>query len=217
MLITERQLRENGAVIAMFLDASSGLNEYETGPVRNDQRETSLLNRDIQSFRDKAIHALMPSLSETFSSWLNSLRSVAEVGNSASTANTSSSSNIPTIAANQSRSRIKSRLSIGAKKIQPPRLSTQVDERIAKIRQIQISDLPTARNKVAVTAANLLATRADAMERMIVLLERTKYGSLSRGTKARADYLATVAECMSYKVQYVVFLPILLVPVLMML
>lgn len=42
------------------------------------------------------------------------------------------------------------------------------------------------------------------MERMVVLLERTKYGSLSRGTKARADYLATVAECMSYKVQYVV-------------
>lgn len=202
----------------MFLDASSGLNEYETGPVRNDQQETSLLNRDIQNFHDKAIHALMPSLSETFSSWLNSLRSVAEVGNSASTANTTSSySNIPTIAANQSRSRIKSRLSIGAKKILPPRLSTQVDERIAKIRQIQISDLPTARNKVAVTAANLLATRAEAMERMIVLLERTKYGSLSRGTKARADYLATLAECMSYKVQYVVFLPILLVPVLMML
>lgn len=46
------------------------------------------------------------------------------------------------------------------------------------------------------------------MERMIVLLERTKYGSLSRGTKSRADYLATVAECMSYKVQYAVSLSV---------
>ncbi|GAM41755.1 hypothetical protein TCE0_042f15119 [Talaromyces pinophilus] len=103
--------------------------------------------------------------------------------------------------ANQSRPRIKSRLSIGSRKIQPPRLSIQVDERIKKVRQTQVSDLPASRNKVAVTAANLLAARGEAMERMIVLLERTKYGSLSRGTKARADYLATVAECMSYKVQ----------------
>ena len=76
---------------------------------------------------------------------------------------------------------------------------------------MQASDLPASRVKIAVTAANLLNARGEAMERMIVLLERTKYGLLSRGMKARADYLATVAECMNYKVQYVtLFLPSLL-------
>jgi diphthamide biosynthesis protein 3 len=190
----------------MFLDASPALNEYEPRSLQNRQQEASLLNRDIQTFHDKTLHALMSPLSESITSWLNNLRSIAEVGASAPTTNTSSSSssNIPTMAsANQSRPRIKSRLSIGSRKIQPPRLSIQVDERIKKVRQTQVSDLPASRNKVAMTAANLLAARGEAMERMIVLLERTKYGSLSRGTKARADYLATVAECMNYKVQYV--------------
>lgn len=191
----------------MFLDAPSGLNEYESGFLQDGQQEASLLNRDIQTFHDKTIHALMPPLSESITSWLNTLRSIAQVSASGPPTNTSSSSslsNIPTMAsANQSRPRIKSRLSIGGRKIQQPRLSLQVDERIQKLRQMQVSDLPASRNKVAVTAANLLAARGEAMERMIVLLERTKYGSLSRGTKARADYLATVAECMSYKVQYV--------------
>ncbi|KAI7975177.1 hypothetical protein EIK77_001863 [Talaromyces pinophilus] len=188
----------------MFLDASPALNDYEPGSLQNRQQEASLLNRDIQTFHDKTLQALMSPLSESITSWLNNLRSIAEVGASAPTNTSSSSSNIPTMAsANQSRPRIKSRLSIGSRKIQPPRLSIQVDERIKKVRQTQVSDLPASRNKVAVTAANLLAARGEAMERMIVLLERTKYGSLSRGTKARADYLATVAECMSYKVQYV--------------
>lgn len=185
----------------MFLDAPSGLNEYESNSLQENQREASPLSRDIQTFHDMTIHALAPPLSASITSWLNNLRSVAEVGTSSSTSN-STSSNIPTMAsANQSRPRIKSRLSIGAKKVQLPRLSVQLDERITKIRQTQISDLPASRNKVAVTAANLLAARGEAMERMIVLLERTKYGSLSRGTKARADYLATVAECMNYKIQ----------------
>lgn len=191
----------------MFLDAPSGLNEYESNSLQDRRQETSLLDHDIQNFHDKTIHALMPPLSESITSWLSDLRSIAELG-TPSAPTTNASSNIPTIAfANQSRPRMKSRLSIGAKKIQPPRLSIQVDERIAKLRQAQVSDLPASRNKVAVTAANLLSARSEAMERMIVLLERTKYGSLSRGTKARADYLASVAECMSYKVQYVVPLP----------
>ncbi|EED24457.1 conserved hypothetical protein [Talaromyces stipitatus ATCC 10500] len=192
-------IRETGAVIAMFLGAPSGLNEYESGSLVNDQREASLLKSDIETFHDKTIQVLIPLLSETLSSWLNSLRSIADMGNQSSTT-TASSSNIPTIAANQSRSRIISRLSI-SKRIQTPRLSPQVEERIARIHQIQMLELPCSRNKVAVTAANLLATRGEAMERMIVLLERTKHGSLSRATKARADYLATVAECMNNKAQ----------------
>ncbi|RAO65817.1 uncharacterized protein BHQ10_001829 [Talaromyces amestolkiae] len=193
----------------MFLDAPCGLNEYESNSLQDRLQEASLLNRDIQTFHDKTINALMLPLSESITSWLNNLRSVAEIGtpSAQTTTNTSSSSsNIPTIAsANQSRPRIKSRLSIGAKRIQPPRLSIQVDERIMKLRQMQVSDLPASRNKVAITAANLLSSRGEAMERMIVLLERTKYGSLARGTKAQADYLASVAECMSYKVQVTKF------------
>lgn len=189
----------------MYLDAPCGVNEYESHSLQDRLQEASLLNRDIQTFHDKTINALMLPLSESITSWLNNLRSISEIGTpSAPTTTNNTLSNIPTIAsANQSRPRIKSRLSIGAKRIQPPRLSIQVDERITKLRQMQVSDLPASRNKVAVTAANLLSSRGEAMERMVVLLERTKHGSLARGTKARADYLASVAECMSYKVQYV--------------
>jgi hypothetical protein len=55
---------------------------------------------------------------------------------------------------------------------------------------------------MAVTAAAVLAARAAVMERIVVLLERTKHGALSRATKAQAEHLATVAEGMEGKVRY---------------
>lgn len=192
----------------MFLDAPPTLNESESAEETATQDvHTSLLNGDIQNFHD-SIHIFAPLISETISSWLNSLRSVADAGSLASTTSTNSNNpssqrpNVPI--ANQSRSRIRSRLSLtNSRKAQTPRLSTQLEERICRLREIQTAGLPASRQTMAVTAASLLALRGEAMERMVVLLERTKHGALSRGTKAQADYLATVAECMSNKVQYV--------------
>lgn len=40
------------------------------------------------------------------------------------------------------------------------------------------------------------------MERMIQVLERTKYGSLARAGKARAEYLAAVSKGLDGKIKY---------------
>lgn len=61
---------------------------------------------------------------------------------------------------------------------------------------------------MAETAAAILVARAELMERVVVLLERTKHGVLSRATKAHAEHLATVAEGMDGKVQYAVLFPV---------
>lgn len=183
----------------MFLDALPGIHEFED-PRSETAGQISLLDLDVQTFHDY-IHLLVPLLSEIIASWLNSLRSIADATDS-SPPSSVTSSKIPTTAANQSRPRIRSRIS-NARRIQIPRLSTQLDDRIKRLRQIQTVELPASRRKIATTAAKLLAARGEAMERMIVLTERTKHGALSRATKAQADYLATVAECMSNKIEYV--------------
>lgn len=55
---------------------------------------------------------------------------------------------------------------------------------------------------MAATAAEVLAVRAEIMERTVELLERTKHGALARAAKARAEHLATVAAGVEGKVRY---------------
>lgn len=198
LTIRKQKVRETTAIIAMFLDATSGRN------VRDNATLEALLSRDIQHFFERCMRILIPYISDTLSSWTDDLRSLVETtgGNPASTTTISKSKVTTTTTTTQPRSRIKSRLSI-AKTPTLPRLSTQIEQRLSRLHQLQTLELPTMRNKAAATAASLIAARGDVIERTIVLLERTKHGSLSRATKARADYLATVAECISAKVQYV--------------
>jgi len=54
---------------------------------------------------------------------------------------------------------------------------------------------------MAATAAALLAVQTQVLERVIVLLERVKYGVLARATKAKAEYLATVAQGVEGKLE----------------
>lgn len=58
---------------------------------------------------------------------------------------------------------------------------------------------------MAITAAEVLAARAALIEQVVILLERAKHGALARAAKAQADHLATVAEGMEGKVQYVTY------------
>lgn len=59
----------------------------------------------------------------------------------------------------------------------------------------------TAERRLALTqeATKLHALYRQIIERSIRILEQTIHGSVARGTKARADYLATVAEGMDKK------------------
>jgi len=81
-------------------------------------------------------------------------------------------------------------------------LSLQLSDRMRHLRAVQTNGLPASRRQMAVTAATVLAARAELMERTVVLLERTKHGALARESKAKAEHLATVAEGIEKKVRY---------------
>jgi hypothetical protein len=56
---------------------------------------------------------------------------------------------------------------------------------------------------MAATAAKLMSVRAAVLERMVIVLERAKHGTLARAVKARAEHLAVVAQGIEGKVEYV--------------
>lgn len=56
---------------------------------------------------------------------------------------------------------------------------------------------------MAAIAAEVLAMRAQVMERTVVLLERAKHGALARTAKAKAEHLATVAQGVEGKLRFV--------------
>ncbi|KAJ5670014.1 uncharacterized protein N7477_005377 [Penicillium maclennaniae] len=82
-----------------------------------------------------------------------------------------------------------------------PPLASQLADRVRNLRQVQIVDLPVARRQLAATAAELLAVQTQVLERVVVLLERVKYGVFARATKAKAEHLATVAQGVEGKLE----------------
>lgn len=84
-----------------------------------------------------------------------------------------------------------------------PPLASQLADRVRTLRRVQLSDLPTARRQMAATAAALLAVQTQVLERVVVVLERVKYGAFARATKAKAEHLATVAQGVEGKLEYV--------------
>jgi diphthamide biosynthesis protein 3 len=82
-----------------------------------------------------------------------------------------------------------------------PPLASQLSDRVRGLRRVQLSDLPAARRQMAATAAALLAVHTQILERVVVLLERVKYGTLARATKAKAEHLATVAQGVEGKLE----------------
>ena len=76
------------------------------------------------------------------------------------------------------------------------------------MRNTQLSELPVARQKMAATAAEVVAVRARVLERTVVILERAKHGALARATKAKAEHLAVVAQGVEGKLEYVLSRPV---------
>ncbi|KAL1983433.1 hypothetical protein VTN96DRAFT_10339 [Rasamsonia emersonii] len=180
------ELRDTVAIISLFLESQTPLNELDNDSSGDDGNQ-SLLDQDINDFRS-SIRTLIPHLSDLLSLNLDSLRAIADAVTNSGSA--SSSSDVPF--ANQSRSRARARVS-------EPSLSSQLSDRQRRLRTLQISELPASRRQMAVTAAAVMAARAEVMEHIVVLLERTKHGALSRASKAQAEHLATVAEGMEGK------------------
>lgn len=82
-----------------------------------------------------------------------------------------------------------------------PPLAPQLQERVQSLRRVQLSELPAARRQMAATAAAVLAVKTLLLERTVVILERVKYGTLARATKAKAEHLATVAQGLEGKLE----------------
>ncbi|QKX55657.1 uncharacterized protein TRUGW13939_02754 [Talaromyces rugulosus] len=183
-----KDLQDNHAIIALFLDST-------TATAVSDEDATSLLERDIEMFLNN-VHVLAAHISENVALDIEALRSIADETTNSMVDNPS---NRP-----RKRTRPSSFNNNNARRNtaqQQPQLSSQLTDRTRQLRELQISTLPAARRQMAVTAAGVLAARAQVIERTVVLLERTKHGVLSRATKAQADHLATVAEGMNGKAQ----------------
>lgn len=142
---------------------------------------SSLLAPDIEAFYAN-IPALIPSFSSALTSAVDDLRAITDTD--PSTAESKDLPRTPRVRTRQATTR----------STQPALLNPRIDERLRQLRQVQLSELPTARKQMAATAAEVLATRAQVLERTVVLLERAKHGALSRATKAKAEHLATVAQ-----------------------
>lgn len=87
-----------------------------------------------------------------------------------------------------------------------PLLSSQLSDRVRALRALQLEELPAKRREMAVTAANVIAVQALVLERTVLLLERAKHGALARATKAKAEHLATVAQGVEGKLEYVLYI-----------
>ena len=82
-----------------------------------------------------------------------------------------------------------------------PPLSSQLQDRVRTIRRVQLSELPAARRQMAATAAAVVMTQGQILERTVVILERVRHGALARATKAKAEHLATVAQGIEGKLE----------------
>ncbi|KAI2790518.1 hypothetical protein POX_d06035 [Penicillium oxalicum] len=106
----------------------------------------------------------------------------------------------PSARDHQSRARARDRR-VRTSLVPAPKLAVQLGQRIEALRRKQIAELPTARREMVETAAQLMNTRAAVLERLIVILERVKHGTLARAMKAQADNLAVGAQVVEGKIE----------------
>ncbi|OJD19559.1 diphthamide biosynthesis protein 3 [Blastomyces percursus] len=214
------ELRNLVSVIVLYLQHSPNNNNSNKDNNNNriSPEETSelfsLLGPDLKKFHS-AIPSLIPSITALLAADLAHLKALANASPPINTTHNSSGNNnsnnnndrhTSTRSAinrsNNTQSRPSNRLRPLSLKPSPADISlpTQLSSRLRTLRTIQSHDLPTARTKMTVTAAAVLAAHAEVMERVIHILERTKHGVLARGIKARADYVAVVLEGVEGKV-----------------
>lgn len=151
---------------------------------------SSLLAPDIEAFYTN-IPVFIPSFSNALASAVDDLRAITDTD--PSTAESKDLPRTPRVRTWQATTR----------PTQPALLNPRLGERLRQLRQAQLSELPTARKQMAATAAEVLAMRAQVLERTVVLLERAKHGALSRAMKSKAEHLATVAQGIEGKLKLV--------------
>ncbi|PYH45227.1 zf-CSL-domain-containing protein [Aspergillus saccharolyticus JOP 1030-1] len=186
------EFRDPAAIVYLYLESCPDLFNL---PADNDNQPDAnalqLLAPDISLF-----YCNLPDLIEPFSrillADLQDLRTITDAGTDSDT----SSAEAPTGEPSRTRARTRQMTTRSRRAIdsQPFTLASQLNKRIRALRHLQLSELPAARTRMAATAAEVLATRAAVLERMVILLERAKHGAFARATKAKAEHLVTVAQ-----------------------
>ncbi|KAH3084061.1 hypothetical protein KXW28_001607 [Aspergillus fumigatus] len=193
--------RDPLAVITLYLESSPSRLDLEDGDDHRSSHDQalSLLASDIDAFYS-IIPALVIPFSNALSSALEDLRAIANAGKSLDCA--ASAPAIPHTSTLPTRTRIRTSRNQFKAKSQAP-LASQLRERLQKLRQIQLAQIPAARARMAITAAKVLETRAEILKHTVVLLERVKHGALSRATKSKAEHLALVAQGVEAKLRII--------------
>ncbi|GLB08020.1 hypothetical protein AtubIFM57258_003388 [Aspergillus tubingensis] len=179
--------RDPIAIIILYLETSPELLQLDDDS-HDAATDAQLLAPDIDDFYSN-LPLLATPLSKVLSTTLNDLRTIANAGSSdsAGPGSTSTPNEPPRT------TRARNRQAMLRSVAQVP-LASQLEDRIRALRQIQLTELPAARTRMAATAAEVLATRAAVLERTVMLLERAKHGAMARAAKAKADHLLAVAQ-----------------------
>ncbi|GKZ89817.1 hypothetical protein AnigIFM59636_001064 [Aspergillus niger] len=180
--------RDPVAIITLYLESSPDLLKLDDDPSDAATDAQLLLAPDIDEFYSN-LPLLATPLSNVLSQTLNDIRTIANAGSSDSS--DSGSTSRPNEPPRTTRARNRQAM---LRSIAQVSLASQLGDRIRALRQIQLTELPAARTRMAATAAEVLATRAAVLERTVMLLERAKHGAMARAAKAKADHLVAVAQ-----------------------
>ena len=193
---------------------------YLNSPLSSDEtpENLSLLATDIESFYTN-IELIASAISKCLAIWINDLRIIANISNTDNKTGTSSpygheehesaeKPQHPLRIAVRARHRRKTQsntvTTTSTTSTTSTIISSQLNDRLHALHSVQVSELPTARREMAEMAARLIQTQSQVIEQVVILLERSKYGTLGRATKAKAEHLATVAEGVEGKLKYVI-------------
>ncbi|KAJ5703601.1 hypothetical protein N7493_011526 [Penicillium malachiteum] len=212
----QEECHDNLAIISIYLETPCAAIEPETcaqsnptgqgdGPKQDDA--LTLLSQDFETFYS-SIPKFILQFSNTLSASIHDLRSIASVPTDPLAAVAESeptvSRTLPGLTRSTSnhysRARARDRRVRTSMAPLPP-LASQLRDRVHVLRRIQVSDLPSARRQMAATAAEVLAVRAQVLERTVEILERAKHGALARATRAKAEHLAIVSQGVESKLE----------------
>ncbi|GLI77716.1 hypothetical protein PoHVEF18_006009 [Penicillium ochrochloron] len=200
--IKEHTLRQLAFTSDSGLSDETPRSAIDTDPPQDGQSQPhtpddalTLLAPTISSF-----YTHIPALITPFSSLLSNTLTILRALSVTPDTDTTSTIPAPPGTNHQSRARARDRRVRTSLAPAPP-LASQLRKRVDALCTTQLSELPAARRDMAATAAKLMSVRAAVLERMVVVLERAKHGTLARAVKARAEHLAVVAQGIEGKVE----------------
>ena len=201
------QCHDNLAIISIYLDTPCAAIELDIpqpdSPDQGQDGALSLLAPEFETFYSH-IPAFILHFSNLLSTAIQDLRTLATISPDGGDEDTALERGIsgPSRTAQNHNSRARARDRRVRTSMAPvPPLSSQLQDRVRSTRRVQLSELPAARRQMAATAAAVVMTQGQILERTVVILERVRHGALARATKAKAEHLATVAQGIEGKLE----------------